>query len=129
MQVNNYSSQVQFSAKKQEQPQMRTMSLNDFVNATDEDLYYIAQAENKQKNRHSTPKFIGACVGVDVLSNMLLKTHVKKVVNGETKLLVNTVDVTVSILQDTEVKYEKTRTIRLENPVYYRTDATVYSDK
>lgn len=88
MQVNNnYSVQPNFAGKKQEAPQMRTMSLNDFVNASDEDLYYFAQAENKQKHKHSTAKFIGACVGVDVLSNMLLKSHVKKVVNGETKIV------------------------------------------
>lgn len=51
------------------------------------------------------------------------------VVNGENKLLVKTVDVTVRIFEEDTLKYEKIRTIGLENPVYYKTDPTVYSDK
>ncbi len=50
-------------------------------------------------------------------------------VNGENKLLVTTVEVTVQILEEGTVKYEKVRTIGLENPVYYKTEATTYSDK
>lgn len=89
MQINNLSiaNNTAFSGKKQEKVALRTMSLNDFVNASDEELYYYAKAENKQKHKHSTGKFIGACVGVDVLSNMILKSHVVKTTSKGTEVV------------------------------------------
>jgi len=55
-------------------------------------------------------------------------TPVEATINGETGLLVTSVKVTVSVLEDEKVRYEKSRTIRLENPVRFNTEATTYSD-
>jgi hypothetical protein len=84
MKVNNTLSiqQQNFSGNNNKNS---TMTLNDFVNASDEDLYKYAQSRHKKKN--NPLKFVGACIGVDAISNMLLKTHIVKEIDGDTKIL------------------------------------------
>lgn len=91
MQVNNcpqISIKQHFSGKQRHDKDVSlNMSLTDFVNASDEDLFYIAKAENNERHKNDTAKFIGACVGVDALSSMILKNQVLKEVGDDVQVV------------------------------------------
>lgn len=90
MQVNNCSNvqlNQNFSGKDKKEIQPVQIYLSDFVNASDEDLFYLAKAKNNQKHKNDTAKFMGACVGVDALSSVLLKNQVLKKVGDEIQVV------------------------------------------
>ena len=78
MQINNISNNLTFAAKSnkthKEPHPVVTLTLDEFINAKDEDLHEIATLQNKQKNKNSTSNFLAACVGVDAVSSFLLKS-------------------------------------------------------